>query len=195
LRVFVAMDVPEEVLRNIAQLMKELVAVARGARWVRTEGMHVTLKFIGEASREMTERVKSSLADIHSASPIEVSFRGMGCFPNERRPRVLWAGIEASGNLAELAAEVETRLATLGIPREERTFRPHLTLARFNEPQSQLRLAEAMQRLSTREFGAMRTSELHLYQSKLKPGGAEYMRLATFNFVLLSGPPAQAGGH
>ncbi len=190
MRVFVAMDVPEEVLRNIAQLMKELATVVRGARWVRTEGMHVTLKFIGETSAEMVERVKSSLADIRSASPVELNFRGVGCFPNERRPRVLWAGIEASGNLAELAAEVESRLAALGIPREERTFRPHLTLARFNEPQSQPRLAEAMQKLSTREFGATRTGELHLYQSKLKPGGAEYTRLATFNFFPLSGSSA-----
>src|SRR5258708_4209506 len=190
------MDVPEEVLRNIAQLMKELATVVRGARWVRTEGMHVTLKFIGEASAaEMVARVKSSLADIRSASPVEMNFRGAGCFPNERRPRVLWAGIEASGNLAELAAEIESRFAAVGIPREERAFRPHLTLARFNEPQSQPRLAAAMQELATREFGATRTAEFHLYQSKLKPGGAEYTRLATFNFFPPSGPPAQLEGH
>jgi 2'-5' RNA ligase len=189
------MDVPEEVQRNIAQVMKELAPAALGARWVRAEGMHVTLKFIGQGPTEIVERVKTSLADLRSAAAVEMDFRGVGCFPNERRPRVLWAGMEASPNLAELAAEIERRLSTLGIPREERAFRPHLTLARFKEPQSQRRLAEAMQKLSSREFGATRTGEFHLYESKLRPSGAEYARLATFKFFPLSGSAAQSGGH
>jgi len=183
LRVFVAMDLNEGVRQNIAQLMKELAPAARGARWVQTDGMHVTLKFIGETVPEMVERVKTALGDLRSAKPIEMSFRGVGCFPNERRPRVLWAGIEATPNLAEVRAEVERRLFLLGIAREERAFHPHLTLARFKQPQSQPRLAEAMRELCAREFGAVRTSEFHLYQSKLKPGGAEYERLATFAFT------------
>src|SRR5713226_9629436 len=90
------MDLNEGVRQNIAQLMKELAPAARGARWVQTDGMHVTLKFIGETVPEMVERVKTALGDLRSAKPIEMSFRGVGCFPNERRPRVLWAGIEAS---------------------------------------------------------------------------------------------------
>src|SRR2546426_837805 len=107
--------------------------------------------------------------------------------PRSRREpkplRVLWAGIEATPNLAEVRAEVERRLFLLGIAREERAFHPHLTLARFKQPQSQPRLAEAMRELCAREFGAARTSEFHLYQSKLKPGGAEYERVATFAFT------------
>lgn len=195
MRVFVAMDVPEEVQRNIAQVMKELAPAAQGARWVRTEGTHITLKFIGETSLEIVERVKTSLADLRSAAAVEMNFRGLGCFPNERRPRVLWAGMEASPNLAELAAEIEHRLSILGILREERAFRPHLTLARFKEPQSQPRLAAAMQKFSPQEFGATRTGEFHLYESKLRPSGAEYIRLATFNFLALGGSSAQSGGH
>lgn len=190
MRVFVAIDVPEDVRQNIAQLMRELVPAARGARWVQADGMHVTLKFIGEAAPEMVERAKTALADIRSTAPVEMRFRGVGCFPNERRPRVLWAGIEATPNLAELAAEVERRLASLGIPREERAFHPHLTLARFKEPQSQPLLAEAMHELSAREFGAKHAGEFHLYQSKLKPGGAEYARLATFAFLATQPPGA-----
>ncbi len=177
------MDVPEDVRQNIAQLIEELAPIAQGARWVHTGGMHVTLKFIGEVAPEMVDRVKTALADVRSAGPVEMRFRGVGCFPNERRPRVLWAGIEAAQNLAELAAEIELRLTALGIPREERAFHPHLTLARFNEPRGQPRLAEAVQKLSAREFGATRMPEFYLYQSRLKPGGAEYARLATFVFL------------
>ena len=177
------MDVPEHVRQNIAQLMKELAPVARGARWMRSDGMHITLKFIGEAAPEMVDHVKTSLADIRSTGPVGMRFRGVGCFPNERRPRVLWAGMEATPNLSALAADIKRLIVSLGLPREERAFSPHLTLARFNALGSQPRLAEAMRELAAREFGAMRTCEFHLYQSQLRPGGAEYTRLATFAFA------------
>jgi 2'-5' RNA ligase len=183
LRVFVALDIPLDVRQSISDLCARLSSGCQGARWVRVDGMHVTLKFIGEAPPEMVERIKAELATIRSAAPVEMNFRAVGFFPDERHPRVFWAGITATPNLSELAAEVERRLEPLGVPREQRPFRPHLTLARFKSEDGLPRLREAVRELGSVEFGSLRTGELHLYQSRLTPAGAEYARLATICFA------------
>jgi 2'-5' RNA ligase len=110
-----------------------------------------------------------------------MSFRGLGFFPNARRPLVLWAGIEASSELAALASAVETAFDPIGIPRDERAFSPHLTLARFDTPRGLEALHAAVEKSGLLEFGSTTSKEFHLYQSVLKPGGAEYTRLATFS--------------
>jgi len=183
LRIFVALDIPDEVRGKLSELSARLRRACPQARWARVEGLHVTLKFIGEAPPEQVERIKTGLANIRAAAPVEMNFRGVGFFPDDRRPRVFWAGIAATPNLGELAAEVERRLEPLGIPREQRPFRPHLTLARFNSGEGLERLREAVQSAGPLDFGATRTGDLHLYQSRLKPGGAEYTRLETISFA------------
>jgi 2'-5' RNA ligase len=183
MRLFVALDIPEDVRSAIGALVAKLRPACRNARWVRIEGLHVTLKFIGETSAEKIEVIKSALAAIPHRTPISINFGGLGFFPNERRPRVLWAGIEASTELAALAAAVETALDPLGIPREERAFSPHLTLARFDTPRGLDAFHAAVKKASLLEFGGTTAKEFHLYQSVLKPGGAEYTRLATFSFA------------
>ena len=183
MRLFVALDIPEDVRRAIRELIEKLQPACRGARWVRAEGMHVTLKFIGEASEEKAATIRDALGGVHSPSPAELRFRGVGFFPNAKHPRVFWAGIETSPNLAEMAAEIEARLERLGIAREDRAFKPHLTLARFKSEEGLPKLHEAIQQLGSPEFGTMRTGEFYLYRSTLKPGGAEYAKLETFRFT------------
>ena len=189
MRVFVALDIPAEVLSAIGALIANLRPTCRAARWVRIEGVHVTLKFIGEVQPEKIEPIKASLARIRFPNSIEMNFRNVGFFPNEHRPRVFWAGIEAGKDLSALAGAVETSLEPLGIAKEARPFSPHLTLARI-EPQrgtsanlTLIRLREAISAAGALEFGSGIANEFHLYQSILKPGGAEYTRLATFRFV------------
>jgi 2'-5' RNA ligase len=150
---------------------------------VRIEGAHITLKFIGEVATEKAEDIKKSLANAHFSTPIKMSFRGLGFFPNERRPRVLWAGIEAGADLSALAAAVETTLEPLGITREKREFSPHLTLARFDSPKGLDHLRESIAKAGPLEFGSSIAKEFHLYRSVLKRGGAEYTRLATYTFA------------
>jgi len=183
MRLFVAIDIPEEVRSAIGALASKLQIACRKARWTRIEGLHVTLKFIGETSAEKTEMIKAALAAIPARTPFSMNFRGLGFFPNERRPRVLWAGIEANSDLSSLAAAVETALEPLGIPHEERPFSPHLTLARFDTPRGLHALHAAIEKAGTVEFGSTTAKEFHLYQSVLKRGGAEYTRLATFPFA------------
>jgi 2'-5' RNA ligase len=186
-RVFVALDIPEHVRAAIAALIARLRPTCHAARWARIEGVHVTLKFIGEVQPDKIEPIKASLSRIHLPDSIELKFRNVRFFPNERRPRVFWAGIEAGTELGALAATVEVSLEPLGIAKEQRAFSPHLTLARLRSlsgPSSALdRLREAISEAGPLEFGTCMAKEFHLYQSILKRGGAEYTRLATFRFV------------
>jgi 2'-5' RNA ligase len=181
MRVFVALDIPEPVRAAIERLIAKLRPVCRGARWVRIEGAHVTLKFVGEVPPEKIEPIKAALGTVFLTAPVELIFRGVGFFPNAKRPRVFWAGIEGGSELGSLAAAVESALESLGIDRDPRAFSPHLTLARLESPDGLDALRAGI--AGPFEFGRGIASEFHLYQSVLKPGGAEYTRLATFRFV------------
>jgi len=187
-RLFVALEISSDVRGNLAALLKELRALeppssAKRMRWVRPENLHVTLKFIGEAAPEKLEAIDAALSAVHSAQPVELRFRGLGFFPKEKRPRVLWAGIEASPNLAAIAGGVDQHLEKAGFPRESRPFTPHLTLARFEPPSIARELHAAVQENAARDFGLLRTGEFHLIESKLKPSGAEYTTLRSFPFA------------
>src|ERR1700687_4328698 len=127
MRLFVALEIPAAVRENLATLMDELRAADASssknkARWVRPENLHVTLKFIGNVDAGKLDAIRAALADICSSGVVELRFRGLGFFPNERRPRVLWAGIEASAELGALAAAIENALEPLGVAREKRAF-------------------------------------------------------------------------
>ena len=183
MRLFVALDIPEKVRRAIGESIVRLKPESRGARWVRLEGMHITLKFIGETDAEKVGAIRVALAPTVSPEPVEIQFRGLGFFPNERRPRVVWCGVEASRNLAELAAAVDRACASLDVPRESRDFVPHLTLARLKATERSDALVRAAKGLASYDFGRAKETEFHLYESVLKSSGAEYKRLASFPFV------------
>jgi 2'-5' RNA ligase len=182
-RLFVALDLPDEVRRALGDLIVRLKPESRGARWVRPEGMHLTLKFIGEMDSQKLDSIRGALAAVQSDQPVEMHFRGLGFFPHERRPRVIWCGLEASPNLAGLAADVDRALKPLGIPPETRDFVPHLTLARFNSQEGLEKIVRAAEELKSYDFGSASNTEFYLYESFLKPSGAEYKRLATFPIV------------
>lgn len=180
MRLFVALDLPAEVRGALGAFIGRLAPLCRGARWVRPESLHVTLKFIGEASEENVGRIRDALGRIPAMAPVRMRFRGAGFFPDARRPRVFWAGIEAGPELAALAAAVEAALEPLGIPRERREFRPHLTLARLKSDGGLAALREELARAGDLEFGAATADAFYLYQSLLRPSGAEYVRQASF---------------
>jgi 2'-5' RNA ligase len=188
MRLFVALDIPEKVRDSLAEIVTQLRPVCPNARWARVEGLHVTLKFIGEAPLEKVEVIKTALSSISTRASIPIDFRGFGFFPNEHRPRVLWAGVEAGPELRELALAIETALDSVGISRETRPFAPHLTLARFGSSRGVDALHAAIHRAGSLDFGRTTAKEFHLYQSVLKRGGAEYTQLATFSFA--EGRPA-----
>ena len=183
MRLFVALELPSAVRENLAALLKALRAVSPQTRWVRPENLHLTLKFIGEVPETEFAVIRNALAAARSDQPVALEFRGLGFFPNEKRPRVFWAGIEASPNLKTLAAEIDRATEKLGIPREQRPFAPHLTLARFEPPELPEKLRSAIEENAAREFGSFRTNQYQLIESKLKPSGAEYTTLESFPFA------------
>ncbi len=187
MRLFVALDLPGDVREALVALIARLKPLCRAARWARPKGMHVTLKFIGHAiaggDAEKLAATQAALAGVRSADPVEIRYRGIGFFPDSRRPRVVWCGVEPSANLASLAADIKHALEPLGIPREERAFVPHLTLARFKSPEGVPPLARAAAEFAQHDFGFARETEFHLFESLLKPGGAEYRKFASYSFV------------
>jgi len=187
MRLFVALDLPDDVRAALGGLIATLKPLCKSARWARPETMHLTLKFIGHAidrpENEKFGQLRAALAGVRSDAPVEMRFRGVGFFPNGRRPRVVWCGVEASPNLAPLAAEIEKAAEQIGISREERAFVPHLTLARIKAPEGVEALVRAANEFSSRDFGAARATEFHLYESMTKPSGSEHRKIETYSFV------------
>ncbi len=180
MRLFVAIDIPEEVRGRLAGLVEELRRAVRGPAWARVAGMHLTLKFIGEVEEPKAGGILRALDGAGGFAPFEVHYRGTGFFPDGNAPRVFWAGMVAPPELAALASAVEACLEPLGIARERRAFHPHLTLARLKSRNGLVELHEAAARLRETEFGEGLVEHFHLYRSILKPSGAEYTRMASF---------------
>ena len=183
MRLFVALEIDAAIRDALAKFVGPLKSESPGARWSKPEAMHVTLKFLGPTDPQKLESIRAILANIISPQPISLQFRGIGFFPDEKRPRVMWCGIQATPNLFELAAGIENSLATLGFEPEARRFTPHLTLARLNSATHVEKLIRAATPLKSYDFGAARESEFHLFESVLKASGSEYKKLATFPFV------------
>ena len=188
MRLFVAVEVPPAIRDDLAALVSELHALesrssANKLRWVRPENLHVTLRFIGSVPPEKLDVICAELSRVRSDRPVELRFRGLGFFPSAKRPRVLWADMAASPNLAAIAGDIDKRLAKLEIPAEERAFTPHLTLARCERSGISPALHAAVEKNAAREFGELRTNKFHLIESNLKPSGAEYTTLQSFVFA------------
>ena len=180
MRLFVALDLPDDIRLAVAGLIENLKRSIRGPCWARPEGIHITLKFIGEVREERVGPMVRALQSIAPLPSFELSFGGLGYFPSERRPSVLWAGIAAPPVLANLASAIESALEPLGVARETRDFHPHLTLSRLKSPAGVPQVRDAVKKLQGVQFGKSRFKEFHLYQSTLKPTSAEYARMATF---------------
>ena len=187
MRLFVALDLPDVVRQEFRELIARLKKDCPGARWVRPEGIHVTLKFIGYTDDKNFDSICAALAPVRPDQPVEMELRGLGFFPNERRPRVLFCEVEASASLARLAGDIDGALEPLGVARETREFVPHLTLARIEpgkiSPGEVQKLVRTAQELEGKGFGSTRETEFYLFESILKQTGAEYKRLRAFPCV------------
>jgi len=192
MRIFVGIDLDDEIRTKIARLLEGVRGFAADVHWVRPESLHITLKFIGEQKPEQVVAITERL-QLVEGKRAEVRFAGYGFFPTAKAPRVFWIGIQAGPELVELASGVDSALAELQIPREERPFSPHLTLARggggSGSPQwrkgdgANSAFAELQKRLaamSELHFGTMTAREFFIYQSQLSPGGSKYTKMHRF---------------
>jgi RNA 2',3'-cyclic 3'-phosphodiesterase len=184
-RLFVALEIPRELRAKLVSLIAGLRSLAPRLKWVRAENLHVTLKFIGHIENEKRAEIEVALGKVRSPEPLTLHFRGLGFFPNDKRPRVFWIGMEGPSALPKLATDIDATLHELGFPLETRPFSPHLTLARVDESEKRLpdTFRQAVQERVSIDFGDLNTSEFSLVESKLKPTGAEYTTLRAFHFV------------
>jgi len=186
LRLFVACELPPAVRDALGRLQDELKARGAGRlRWVRPEGIHLTLKFLGEVSAAKREAVENALAGaVVSPFALDVRLGSLGGFGGRQRLRVIWVGLEGDvEGLAELAALIEEALGPLGFPRERRPFAPHLTLARVPDdvgPQERSRLADLLEAFPSPSLPSMTLTAVNLMQSFLQPTGARYQCLAAY---------------
>ncbi len=179
MRLFTGLDVPYEMRRNLELLLEHLKPAAR-IHWSPMSNLHITTKFIGEWPQERLEELKGALKRVAAPGEMRIGIRGIGWFPNPHHPRVLYAGIAAPESLAALARVTEAVCGELGVPVEDREFRPHLTLARIKAPADLARLRETIASLPSADFGAFNASQFHLYESRLHPGGSIYTKLASY---------------
>jgi 2'-5' RNA ligase len=192
MRIFIGIDLESEVRVRISRFLEGVEGFAPDARWVRPESLHITLKFIGEQTPERVEAIAERLRRVES-SVFDIRSAGYGFFPTAKAPRVFWIGIHAGPQLAELAESIDTATAELGIPREDRPFSPHLTLARAggrlgspkwrkgDGPNATFAVLEKrLAAMSELDFGTMTANEFILYQSQLSPGGSKYTKLQRF---------------
>jgi RNA 2',3'-cyclic 3'-phosphodiesterase len=178
MRLFVAIEIAPDIRKRIIDFMSQTQPRLTNARWVRPEGLHITLKFLGNVADERRSAIEQALRGI-KATPINVSLQKIGLFPNPRSPRVLWVGVEAGPELGCLATRADEALTPLGFEQEKRAFTPHVTLARFKEG-SRTQNVSALLPESNPGFGTMTATEFHLYESKLSPKGSSYGKLASF---------------
>jgi 2'-5' RNA ligase len=177
IRCFIAIDVPEEIKGDLAKLQDSLRRLGASISWTRTEGIHLTLKFLGNVESDVIPKISVSLEEASSkVMPFSVAVEGVGCFPNARRPRVLWVGLDGGEPLQTIHEAVEAATEPMGFQREHRKFHPHLTLGRVRQPNGIDRVVREMERLgfARHEFTS---TEIRLMRSELHPTGAVYSEL------------------
>lgn len=182
LRTFIALEIPQE----IQQIIHKEIAHLRNTigtliRWVPSENMHLTLKFLGNISPANLDMVTQMIrAEADSCQPFVMQVGGLGSFPSPKRPRVIYIGLQAPAELEALQHGIESATTRLGYESEERGFSPHLTVGRVRQNISasdQQKIQRALEETQIDSLGTARVDSLQLYNSELKPTGSVYTRL------------------
>jgi 2'-5' RNA ligase len=183
LRAFIAIELPGGLQKAISQVIERLQTTAgrSAVRWVAASNIHLTLKFLGDIAPTNLGVIEEALrieGGLHSGFKMEAG--GLGAFPNIKRPRVIWLGVDAPPELTSLQRGIDLATAKLGYASEARPFSPHLTLGRVRENASSSELSDLASKLNEVRFhspGSFAVDAVHLFKSDLLPGGSVYTRL------------------
>ncbi len=181
LRAFFALDLPSSARECAERAALELrSAIPKGVRWVPAENLHLTLKFLGDvAARHVPSLVERALAKLAPVSPFEVALSDFGALPNARTARVVWLGVsQGSREMARIARKLDAAGASIGVERERRPFRAHLTLGRLRAP-----ARVPLERAARPEEISFRVQEVVLYESRVSSNGARYSPLARLPLI------------
>jgi 2'-5' RNA ligase len=179
IRSFIAIEIPERIKKDVSEIQEKLKRTGSDVGWTRSEGIHLTLKFLGEVGEGKLVEIQKA---IEKATEGFLSFRlevgGIGIFPNPRSPRVLWIGIKDEGNtLKTLQEAIEQETERVGFEKEDRAFTPHLTLGRVRSRKNCDALIRALEEFDKIELGYLNVEEVSLMKSELRPKGAVYTQI------------------
>lgn len=183
IRLFVAIDIPDDARTALTEVEEELRRVSPPAKWVRPEGLHLTLKFLGYVDPERLPDLTAALTGaVSDFGRFAYRLESVGAFPSVRRGRVVWAGVgEGAADCVRLAELVDEAFKPLGFEPEKRAFTPHITLARYKVPArlDDAALTAAARLLPDKTLAADRVT---LFESRLKPSGATYIKIFEQSF-------------
>ncbi len=179
IRTFLALDLDERIREDIADARSHIGDHGAKIKWVAPENQHVTLKFLGDVADDMIDQVRDLTSSIAAdVNPFDFEVRGVISVPPKGRLRMLWIGIEdGTGKMAELHIKLDSALAGMGFPRENRAFKPHATLARVRFAPNPDALRQAADKFADQDFGTQQTDHVTIYSSQLTPQGPIYTPL------------------
>ncbi|MEZ5360535.1 MAG: RNA 2',3'-cyclic phosphodiesterase [Candidatus Zixiibacteriota bacterium] len=174
LRLFIALHFPDGIKRQLGDIIEQARRKADGIKWVEPHNMHLTLKFLGDTPKNMVSPIIGGIESaIAGASACRITVDGFGGFPNLRKPRVIWAGMNGAGPIVKMAGAINSELAGIGIEKDSKRFSPHITLGRVKQPGNYGALADFLQDLNFSSEPLILDS-LALVQSTLTPSGPIY---------------------
>jgi len=178
MRTFIAVELPPGVKRKIEEVQASLKKTDTYVSWVKPGNVHLTLKFLGEVKEEKIENVFRGTEEALKESKVfDLSLKDLGCFPNLRRPRVIWVGVDrGKDELSQMQRQIEEELSKLKFPKEERRFSAHLTIGRVKSPRNIEELIGLMERMKF-QTEEVRIDEVVVMKSQLHPQGAIYTPL------------------
>lgn len=186
IRAFIAIELDDQLREALRRLQRQLQdePAARFVRWVAPQNIHLTLKFLGNIDENRVPEISGALTrSAQNVPPLILLARGLGCFPNTRRPNNIWVGLTGALDLAsQLTRQIEDECAAVGLPRDERGFTPHLTLGRIRREVSlgeRAAVGELVKHEPQADLGEIEVNAVHLIQSDLRPSGPIYTTLAT----------------
>lgn len=186
MRLFTGLELPASVEAEVDRIVRPWREIAPAAKWSPLANLHITTKFIGEWPESRLADLKDALAKVLKPGPLAIAVRGVDWFPNSQSPHSLFAAIDpVPQGLRDLAAGTQDVLAEIGIAKEDRTYRPHITLARLNRPPAAQREALWQAIASTAhllDFGMIEARSFFLYLSQPESRGSVYKKLAEFSF-------------
>jgi 2'-5' RNA ligase len=182
-RAFIAIDLPESVKSFLSEAQEALKLYGFRVKWVRPQNIHLTLKFLGNTATADTDKIAEAITLAARNCPVvTMAAKGIGVFPDVRRPRVIWAGLIGQLEiLANLQQTLDTHLADLGFPRETRAFKSHLTLGRVKGKMASDRMRAAIDKLKEFESESFEINQVILFKSELRPTGAVYTKVQRVN--------------
>jgi 2'-5' RNA ligase len=185
MRLFIAIELPDAIKAEIDRVQQQLKASGPSANWTRPEGIHLTLKFLGEVPDTKAQEILQAMtAAAQGTGKLGLRVEGAGAFPNVKVPRVLWLGLSGDiEKLSELQAAVEDAMEGLGFDREERRFSPHLTLARIKFPKPRDNWPARIEGIRNVNFGGFEADRLSLMKSELRREGAVYEEVGRVSLV------------